>query len=183
MVQGARGRGGRGGRVERGQWEQENQGGFGSTWKQGARECWDEEGEEGIFWAKNSLRRVRDVIKVYRMRSSGSLLFLCICPHAGLVGSRRIESLPGSLLCRQRIDILNAKGGTNGPTRASLPRLTCCIHSFGTMGRYTSARSFDDRSAEVQAAPTEEEKEEASKKDVLEVSVSFSLLMLKPAEP
>ncbi|EKX45003.1 hypothetical protein GUITHDRAFT_109047 [Guillardia theta CCMP2712] len=38
------------------------------------------------------------------------------------------------------------------------------------MGRYTSARSFDDRSAEVQAAPTEQEKEEASKKDVLEVS-------------
>lgn len=39
------------------------------------------------------------------------------------------------------------------------------------MGRYTTARSFDDRSTEVQAAPTEAEKETASKKDILEVQV------------
>ena len=40
------------------------------------------------------------------------------------------------------------------------------------MGRYTTARSFDDRSTEVQAAPTEAEKTAASKKDILEVWVS-----------
>ncbi len=39
------------------------------------------------------------------------------------------------------------------------------------MGRYTTARSFDDRSTEVQAAPTEEQKAAAGKKDILEVSV------------
>eukprot|EP00802_Teleaulax_amphioxeia_P029677 Tamp_31877.p4 GENE.Tamp_31877~~Tamp_31877.p4 ORF type:complete len:109 (-),score=30.12 Tamp_31877:355-657(-) len=38
------------------------------------------------------------------------------------------------------------------------------------MGRYTTARSFDDRSTEVQAAPTEAEKAAAGKKDILEVS-------------
>jgi hypothetical protein len=38
------------------------------------------------------------------------------------------------------------------------------------MGRYTTARSFDDRSTEVQAAPTEAEKAAASTKDILEVS-------------
>mmetsp|Transcript_84521 Transcript_84521/g.123669 ORF Transcript_84521/g.123669 Transcript_84521/m.123669 type:complete len:176 (+) Transcript_84521:72-599(+) len=37
------------------------------------------------------------------------------------------------------------------------------------MGRYTTARSFDDRSTEVQAAPTEAEKTAAGKKDILEV--------------
>jgi len=40
------------------------------------------------------------------------------------------------------------------------------------MGRYTTARSFDDRSTEVQAAPTEAEKTAAGKKDILEVWVS-----------
>ena len=39
------------------------------------------------------------------------------------------------------------------------------------MGRYTTARSFDDRSTEVQAAPTEAEKAAAGKKDILEVQV------------
>jgi hypothetical protein len=39
------------------------------------------------------------------------------------------------------------------------------------MGRYTTARSFDDRSTEVQAAPTEAEKAAAGQKDILEVSV------------
>ena len=38
------------------------------------------------------------------------------------------------------------------------------------MGRYTTARSFDDRSTEVQAAPTEAEKAKAGSKDILEVS-------------
>ena len=38
------------------------------------------------------------------------------------------------------------------------------------MGRYTTARSFDDRSTEVQAAPTEAEKAKAGSKDILDVS-------------
>ena len=35
------------------------------------------------------------------------------------------------------------------------------------MGRYTTARSFDDRSTEVQAAPTEAEKAKAGSKIVI----------------
>lgn len=53
----------------------------------------------------------------------------------------------------------------------SLPRFRFFFCVFAEMGRYTTARSFDDRSTEVQSAPTEAEKEAAGKKDILEVSV------------
>ena len=48
------------------------------------------------------------------------------------------------------------------------------------MGKYTSAKSFDDNSSELAQAPTDEQKDAASKVDVLQVQVRPTFLSRGP---
>jgi hypothetical protein len=112
-----------------------------------------------------------------------------LLPHAPLRRARRSwvkcekrsHILTHAPLRRARRSWVRAKSVPHTNTQSS-PLSQKKKKRNSVMGRYTTARSFDDRSTEVQAAPTEEQKAAAGKKDILEVSVRAPKRKWRPCQ-